>query len=112
MKANLLIIKKLLNLKFKIMLQQAFALANWFRSHQEAVEQEEETLGALRTMRKVWDKVPDIFTIRKLQKLVNSRAEKNYMDSTISRRLRQLKKNGEIGYKCLDIKRGLYRKLH
>lgn len=91
------------------MMARVLSMGAWFQGLKES--EDHEKVGVVKALRKVWPKVPTYFGSRHVKRLVEKETGKNYMDSTVTRKMRYLRGRGEIGYECTDIQRSTYIKL-
>lgn len=62
-------------------------------------------------VKEIFDQMPETFFSLDLCKQVRAKLKNQTMDSSITRRLRRLKKDGILNYKVIDIPSGQYQKL-
>ena len=94
LKANTLYIEKELNLKFNIMP----LLTD---------KKQSCTKGILQ----VWGDMLSIFHLYEVRDAVKEKTGNYYSDTTVSSKLRVLRKKDKIGFICIDYSEGLYKKL-
>ncbi len=75
------------------------------------MKEDDEKIGCTRALRKVWSQVPPIFGGRYVIALVKKETGKNYMDTTVMRKMRYLRNREEINYECINKEKSLYRKI-
>ncbi len=67
--------------------------------------------GCKEAILKVWDAIPAVFSSRYVAKAVKSLAKVEFLDSTVTRSMRELREQGKIKYVVKDRSLGAYQKL-